>query len=241
MSPHFRRGSGADTGGTKQTAVIGAWPFARRDVRVMAAACALQIPLPKIPAHVAVIRHGHRLGDAGGKPVTPGPIPSPGASATQSSIAAAGLFMRAGDRIRVSRPAVFSFIYLGNRYRIRHGRLRLQCANLRLSGHRHAHQTTILTVSVDSGQVAVSSGRRPTRAVVMSRELIAWAKRPRTDFVVDRNPTTRATRAWTLDRPIIAARERDPTLQIDERRLYTAISDHRRLRLDIWPFSISPD
>jgi hypothetical protein len=78
------------------------------------------------------------------------------------------------------------------------------------------------------------------RPPVVTRELLAFAAARATTFVVGRNPHSRATRAWTLNKPIVVARASDQRLRIKTRVTYTAISDRRGLRLDIWPFSISP-
>ena len=42
----------------------------------------------------------------------------------------------------------------------------------------------------------------PRRAVVYSPEMMALATARRTSFVVERNPVTHRTRAWTRDQPI---------------------------------------
>jgi hypothetical protein len=57
--------------------------------------------------------------------------------------------------------------------------------------------------------------------------------------VVTRQPKAHSTRAWTRNRPIIAAKTSDQDLRINARITYTALSGRRGLHLDIWPFSIS--
>jgi hypothetical protein len=168
-------------------------------------ACATHIPLPRLPAHVVVIRHQHRLGHG-----------------TQRR------FLQVGDRVSVTAPARLRFSYAGNRFTIPHGNIELACAG------------RALTVELHSGRVEVRSGRVSKRPLVVSWELAALATARATSFVVGRNPSSRATRAWTLNRPIVAARASDRRLRIDTRATYTAISDSRGLRLDVWPFSISP-
>jgi hypothetical protein len=70
--------------------------------------------------------------------------------------------------------------------------------------------------------------------------MLAYATLRATNLIVDRNPAARSTRAWTLNRLIVAAKASDQELRINTRIGYTATSDRRGLRLDIWPFSVSP-
>jgi hypothetical protein len=188
----------------------------------MVAACAVHIPVPRIPAHVTVIRDRHR--------VIPSGLRGPGDAGPDR-------FLQDGDQIRVSRPASFTFSYAGNRFRIQHGRARLACRRLLLGAA--TAEATVLAVELDSGQIAVRAGGRPRRALVLSREMLALATVPRTNFVVDRSPGGGRTQAWTLDQPIATATASDQALRIRTRVTYTAISDASGLRLDIWPFSIS--
>ena len=58
--------------------------------------------------------------------------------------------------------------------------------------------------------------------------------------MVDRDPSARSTRAWTLNKLIVAANASTQALRINARITYTAIANRNGLRLDIWPFSISP-
>jgi hypothetical protein len=58
--------------------------------------------------------------------------------------------------------------------------------------------------------------------------------------VVERGRRGHSTEAQTRNRPIVAAKTQDQSLRINTRITYTAISDRRGLRLDVWPFSISP-
>jgi hypothetical protein len=153
--------------------------------------------------------------------------------------ASSGLFLQAGDQIRVNRPGSLTFSYAGNRFRIRHGRARLQCDNLLLDSGVSPARATVLAVELQSGRVTVRAGNRARRALVLSREMLALATAPRTNFIVDRNPVVRRTRAWTLDQPIVTASASDQGLRISARPTYSAISDPKGLRLDVWPFAIS--
>jgi len=228
------------------------------------AACAVHIPIRTIPAHVVVVRHGHRLTSAptGGRPSTTGTTPTGTTTTTTSTTTTTTtttvittstgtttgpstppgptrLFLEVGDQIRVSRPAVFTFSYDGNRFRLEHGRIRLECVSLELSPRRDGPRSTALTIRLESGRVAVRSGVHARHALVLTPEMLAYATVPNTPVVVDRNPAAPSTRAWTLNQPIVAARASDQALRITTRESYTAISDRKGLRLDIWPFSIS--
>ncbi|MGH2868706.1 MAG: hypothetical protein ACRDNK_14230 [Solirubrobacteraceae bacterium] len=88
--------------------------------------------------------------------------------------------------------------------------------------------------------MAVYAGRHARRALVLTPEMVAFATYRNSAFVVDRNPASRRTQARSDDRPIVAARTSDPLLRTNTRATYTAISDAHGLRLDIWPFAISP-
>ncbi len=84
----------------------------------------------------------------------------------------------------------------------------------------------------------MQAGPDPRGALVATPDMVAFATTPGSRFIVE--ASTRSTRAWTLNHPIVAARASDRTLRINTRITYTAISDREGLRLDIWPFSISP-
>jgi hypothetical protein len=190
----------------------------------MISPCAVHVPVPNLPAHVAVIRNGQELS----APTAPRPGSTP------------GLYLQAGDEIRASRRAWFRFNYAGNRYGVRHGRLRLRCRrDLLLDPGVPPERATALVVSLESGRIRVRSGPLARRAVIASPEMLAMATASRTDYVVARNPDAKLTRAWSLNRPFVAAKPTDPGLRITTRVTYTAISDARGLRLDVWPFSIS--
>ena len=139
-----------------------------------------------------------------------------------------GLYLQNGDQIRVPRPARFSFSYAGNRYRISYGLAGLRC------------RKRMLTVGLQFGRLFVRSGQAPSDGVILTREALTAATAPGTSYIVERDQGTRSTRAWTLNQPIAVARRSDPSLRINARITYTAISDAKGLRLDIWPFSISP-
>ena len=187
----------------------------------MIATCATHIPLPALPAHVAVSRHG--------RPVT----------APTGARAGAGLLLQTGDDIRVGRLGMLVLSYAGNRYRVTHGEVRLDCRDLALAPGSNPALSRALAVRVLSGRVQVRSGTRARRALVLSPEMLAFATAPDTNFVVARSPAVRSTSAWTRGPPLIAAGTRDQTLRIRVRLTYTAIADRKGLRLDVWPFALS--
>jgi hypothetical protein len=188
------------------------------------AACAVHVALRRIPAHVVVIRDGHRLAR---------PHHHPGGRRPPRA------YLQAGDELRVGHRAVLTLTYAGNRYRISHGSSTLECRRLAIGTRPTGPRTGVLALELTSGRVRVRAGGRSRRAVVLSRELAAFAPQRATTFVVNRSARTKRTTAWTLDRRLVVARGSDPGLRIDARVTYTAISDAGGLRLDIWPFSIS--
>jgi hypothetical protein len=200
------------------------------------AACAAHIPLEKIPAHVIVIRDGNRLHNP---PHRPGRGTPPTTTSTATT-PPASLYLQAGDKIQVARPAVFTFSYVGNRYRIPHGRLRLRCADAQIGTEAAAPSTKVLALALKSGRVNVRAGPYTRRALVLSPEMLAFATVPDTNFAVERNPAARLTQGWTLDQTIITASAGSQSLRINTRATYTALSDSHGLRLNVWPFSITP-
>ncbi len=185
----------------------------------MIAACAEHIPLRALPAHVVVIRGGRRI---------------VGPSSHQP------LYLAAGDEIRVSRPARFSFTYATTRYFVRSARFRLVCRrNLPLGSGRPA-RLTVLAVTLDSGRIEVRSGPLARHGLVLSSELMAMATARGTQFFVQRNGAARRSSAWTVNDPLVVARAQALGVRIRTRVTYTAYSDAEGLRLDVWPFSISP-
>ena len=110
----------------------------------MLTACPTHIPLPRLPAHVVVVRHRHRL--RRGAPIR---------------------FLQAGDRVTVGAPARLRFSYGGNRFTIPHGAIELTCAGRALTVALHSGR-----VEVRSGRreprgrswSAASCSRSPPRA-----------------------------------------------------------------------------
>ena len=215
----------------------------------MVAACTSHIPLKRIPAHVIVVRHGQRVHKPPARPKSGSPptttTPTTGTktlttSAPAGTIPPTRLYLQAGDEIRVSAPAVFTFSYAGNRYRIRHGILTLKCANVRIGRTAASSATTVLAVDLKQGRVNVRSGSRPRRALVRSAEMLAFATLSSTNFVVDRNPSIRLTEAWPLNQLIITAPANRPSLRINTRATYSALANPHGIRLNVWQFDLSP-
>lgn len=185
----------------------------------MIAACAIQVPIKTIPAHVLVIRDGRYLHN-----------PSPGSNP---------LYLQSGDRVEVGRRAHFVFRYDGNRYRLSNASATLQCRAVRIGRAASAKPTRLLALVLKSGQVNVFAGPHPREAAVLSREMLSFATAADTYFVVRRFPHKSLSESYTLNRLIINASARDPALRVDTRVTYTALSDRRGIRLNVWPFSLS--
>jgi hypothetical protein len=149
------------------------------------------------------------------------------------------VFLEVGDQVRVARPGQLSFSYAGNRYRIGHGHIRLECRDLALNANPRGPRTRVVAVRLESGRVQVWSRVHARRALVLTPEMLAFATVKGNHFLVDRNPAAHSSRAWTLNKLIVAAKASDQTLRLNARITYTAVSDRHGLRLDIWPFSIS--
>ena len=163
----------------------------------MIAACAVHVPVHRIPAHVVVIRQGHAL------PRRPPPKEK--------------LWLQAGDAVRVSRPARFTFVLSGNRYTVPHAHFRLDCARVLLRSGRHASRPKLLAVRLTSGRVEIRAGGHARRALVLTPEMLALAKHAGTRFIVERNPSASRTRATTTNDPILAAKAKRPSLRITSR------------------------
>jgi hypothetical protein len=151
------------------------------------------------------------------------------------------LFLQRGDVIRVVRPGTFTFSYAaGNHFRLRHALVQLVCPDMLFDPGTRPRRARVLAVRVQSGLVDVAArSTAPRRALVLTPELVAYPTRGGTSFEVDRNPVSARTRARALDQPIVVAKASQMTVRLNARVTYTAISDARGLRLDVWPFPIS--
>lgn len=204
-------------------AVLAAAATSEATPRRPPAACRVQIPLSRVPDHVVVIRDGQRV------------FPPPRSTAVTTP------FLQLGDQVVVDRRwTPFAFSYAGNVFRITHARIGLICSAAAATPWQSGGDAAVLAVALESGTIQVHSSSRWRHALVLTPEMLAYATVPSTNFLVARNRRARSTRAWTLDQLIVAAKSSDPRLRINTRITYTAISDADGLRLDIWPFSISP-
>src|SRR6185312_5831594 len=178
-------------------------------------------------------------GSATPPPSGTAPPTSPAGPTPASTGKSQSLFLQVGDRILVRPPAVFTFSYGGNRYKIPHATLTLKCRSLRI-GHTTASPTRVLAVDLKSGEVRVQSGRHVRRALVLSPEMLAFATVQDSHFVVDRNASASLTSAYTFDQLIVTADARIPKLRINTRASYTALATRGGIRLNIWQFGLSP-
>jgi len=208
----------------------------------MIAPCTVHIPIKNIPARVVVIRGGKRLQNRATGPTlrrTTATGTSTAPSGSPPPAQPESRFLQVGDQISVSRPARLTFSYDGNRYRLIHGSVTLSCDSVRIGRTVASPTTGVLAVQLKSGQVDVLSGRHAREALVLSPEMLAFATRPNTHFVVERNPGAPLTSAHTLDQLIVTADARSPKLRIDTRASYTALADRRGIRLNVWQFDLS--
>jgi murein DD-endopeptidase MepM/ murein hydrolase activator NlpD len=193
------------------------------------------------------VRDGQRLLAPETAPTAPPSATPPDASApgtppaeesTEQPSPGNAPYLQVGDQIRVRQRAHFAFSYAGNVFRLRGGKARLECRSLTLD-RRQQGPRMVLSVALESGRLQVRAGWDARGALAVTEEMLVHATASGASFLVSRNPRRRSTRAWSLDRPIVAAEASDERLRITARRSYTAIADARGLRLDIWPFSIS--
>src|SRR5579884_1153435 len=199
----------------------------------MVSACVTHIPLRTIPAQVIVVRDGRRLGPAPQKPTgsppptttTPSGATTPPSGTTTPTPPPPAPFLQAGDQVIVRWGGRLAFSYAGNTFRVQPGsELRLLCSSVDVSLNRKARRTVVLAVDLLSGRVRVQSGARSRRPLVLTPEMLAYARAPRTTFIVRRDRRHRSTEAWTLNHLIVAAKASDQTLRINTRITYTAIS-----------------
>jgi hypothetical protein len=212
------------------------------------APCVVHIPIKKIPAHVIVVRAGKHLHNPPKPTKTPparGTTPTPTVTSPSGSgpppwSTPQSLYLQVGDRIFVRRPAVFTFSYGSTRYRIPHATITLKCRSLRIGNTAASPATRVLAADLESGEVRVRAGSHARKAMIVSREMLAFATVKDTNFVVERNPRTSLTSAYTLNRAIITADARIPKLRINTRASYTSLANPQGIRLNVWQFDLSP-
>lgn len=186
----------------------------------MIAACAVTVPIGRIPARVTIVRDGHAL------------IRTPERRKP--------LALQAGDEVSVTAPARFTFRLRAVRYTVPQGRLRLVCVRVLVRPGPRPVRTQLLAVRLASGRIDVLAERRAGGAFVLTPEMLALATAPGSRFTAERNPSAGSTRLSRANAPVIAADAARQSLRILTRPTYTAIADGRGLRLDVWPFSVSP-
>ncbi len=177
----------------------------------MIAACAVHIPLRRLPAHVVVIRDGRRL-------VTSAPAHArPACTSARATNCASG---------RDDPPVVLRRQPLWSRGRQLHPDV--PPARDRTVDHVEP-RTGVLALEVTSGRVDVRAGDHSRRAVVVSREL--HGVRAAAGHQLRRRPQ-RPRRSGQPDGRWIGGSSSPvaqiPALRIDTRAGYTAISDRAR-------------
>jgi hypothetical protein len=150
------------------------------------------------------------------------------------------LYLETGDEIRVDGPNIFTLRIDGNRYRIPHGIMQLRCRDERIGTTAANPATQTLLLDLQQGVINIRAGGNTRRAAVVTPEMLAFATQRATDFSVTRNPQTHATNAKTYNNPIIIARADDQAMRVALQPTYTGISDRLGIRLNVWPFSLSP-
>jgi hypothetical protein len=174
--------------------------------------CAVHVPIGHLPKHVSVMRGGHKL---------------------------APRYLRVGDKIHVSHGALLKFSYAGNGYRLHNSLVRLECRRLLVA--LGSPRRTVLAVSVKFGLVTVARvGRNPRTAAVVTPEMVAVGTFSGGHFEVRRSSKQKLTRAFPQTGLIVVFKPSHPMTRVNTRVRYTAISDARGLRLDVWPFPVSP-
>jgi hypothetical protein len=174
--------------------------------------CAAHIPIGHLPAHVTVMRAGRKV---------------------------APPYLQRGDKIHVSHGAAFRLSYAGNSYRLHDSVVRLSCRRLLVAlGHP---RRTLLAVTLKFGRIDVTRiGENPRTAAIVTSEMVALGTVTKGHFEVTRSSKKRQTRASPQSALIVVYEPSHPRTRVNTRVTYTAISDRRGLRLDVWPFSISP-
>lgn len=140
-----------------------------------------------------------------------------------------------GDAIRVYRNGELVLKWGPNRYLLSRGRAALECDPLVLSAG-HSPQRT-LALEVDEGTVTVAGGRAP--APVVTPEAVTVTDRAHTAFYVHRWIGGR-TSVVTHNYMLTLADRRLQRLRLDVRPHQTGLMDKDGLRLDSYPFALSP-
>jgi hypothetical protein len=176
--------------------------------------CAVHIPIARLPKHVTVMRAGHKLSSSG------------------------HLYLQQNDKVHVSHGATLRFSYAGNAYRLHDSLVRMSCRRLLVA--LGSPPRTVLAVTVKFGLVdVIRVGRNPRTAAIVTPEMVALGTVTGGHFDVSRSSKQRQSRASPQSALIVVFGPAHPLTRVNARARYTAISDARGLRLDVWPFSIS--
>jgi hypothetical protein len=150
----------------------------------------------------------------------------------------AKLHLAVGDQITDPGREAATLTVGGATYSVVHGQMTLKCGPQSVAANASAQPVRTLFVAVERG--TVTAAVQSNRGVVWTPEMLAFATRPGSRFSVTRDPQTNATDARAYGRPIVIARTSNQSMRVILERTYTGISDRAGLRVNVWPFSLSP-
>jgi hypothetical protein len=141
-----------------------------------------------------------------------------------------------GDRVRVPDGRHFVVHWRGNRYVLRRSRAQVTCASMLIT--RRGPQRRMLALTLEAGSLRLQNRGRLAGAVLTPNALVVV--RGRGPTAVYRFATRTRTVVLTRARGVEVADVRRQRLRVAVRRPEKAIMDGRRLRLNTYPFAISP-
>jgi hypothetical protein len=142
----------------------------------------------------------------------------------------------AGDRVRVPRGQRLVVALRGNVYVVRHGQADVECGALLVArGHPVRH---VLAINLDAGQAVVEG--RARGAALFTPEAVTIAS-GRTRTLVERSGQRHRTTVSPYRREVVVAKRGLERLRVNVWRHEAAVADRRGLRVDTYPFSVSPD
>jgi hypothetical protein len=143
--------------------------------------------------------------------------------------------LRSGDVVRVAGRGRLRLGWGANRYVLKSAAASLRCESLVVRRGRAPARTLVL--QLNAGALTVQSG--PPSVAVVTPEALIVAPDGRTTFFVQRGSRGGA-RAETRDRPIAIAAVDTQRLRLTVRPHQTGLIDTTGVRLDTYPFAISP-